>query len=128
MVAQRMREIAVAAGLCFMIGACEAPDSVDKAKYDVIQLPFPSDWTAFPITRSDAIKKMYVEVRAMTESQKNRIEGHEKFLRFLAQMQPGDELWFFSTPARYWELLFGREGYVILRNGTEVDRYTILMN
>ncbi len=39
---------------------------------------------------------------------------------FLEQLQPDDELWFFSSPATCWDRFAGRAGYCTVRNGRSV--------
>ena len=43
-------------------------------------------------------------------------------------MQPGDELWWFSTSKESWSRLCGRAGYVVLRDGQQVAHLTLIMN
>jgi hypothetical protein len=45
-----------------------------------------------------------------------------------AAMQPGDELWIWSTAEWTWESLMGRGGYAIVRNGEPVDFIMTEMN
>ncbi|MBV9969519.1 MAG: ribosomal protein L7/L12 [Xanthobacteraceae bacterium] len=40
------------------------------------------------------------------------------------QMQPGDEIWSYSSPPVFWENMCGRGGYAVVRNGEIV--YTVL--
>lgn len=108
-----------------------------------LPIPFPGSWTAYPITLDQAqgMREMNLKRRIaviekiaqkhpeiVAESQVFQQESDQEFLNFSRRMRPGDELWYFSTPKAYWEGLFGRAGYVIVRNGKEVDRYTTLMN
>jgi hypothetical protein len=46
----------------------------------------------------------------------------------LAQMQPGDELWEFSTPTMFWENLAGQKGVALVRNGEVISQLVTLMN
>ena len=46
----------------------------------------------------------------------------------LAQMQPGDELWEFSTSGHSWEHLAGRAGIALVRNGKDICSVTTKMN
>ena len=43
-------------------------------------------------------------------------------------MQPGDELWWFSTSKESWSRLCGRAGYVVLRDGQQVAHLVLIMN
>jgi hypothetical protein len=57
-----------------------------------------------------------------------REESDRNWSAFVKQMQPGDELWFFSSPRASWAWLAGRKGYAIVRNGKKVDSYITRMN
>ncbi|MCP4344040.1 MAG: hypothetical protein GY795_00760 [Desulfobacterales bacterium] len=39
---------------------------------------------------------------------------------FIAELLPGDELWFYRLPTEYWQHLQGHQGYVIIRNGRKI--------
>lgn len=41
---------------------------------------------------------------------------------------PGEELRWFSSPARDWEMLAGRSGYEILKDGVVIERVVTVMN
>lgn len=45
-----------------------------------------------------------------------------------AEMQPGDEVWTWSTPRWTWENLCGRGGLALVRDGKPVDHVMTLMN
>lgn len=45
-----------------------------------------------------------------------------------AQMQPGDELWWFSTSAQTWKDLRGRAGIELVRHGKPIAVIITLMN
>lgn len=49
----------------------------------------------------------------------------ERFRGFLAQIQPGDELWSFSTGFRGKG---GCLGYAVVRNGKAIDHYITLIS
>lgn len=57
-----------------------------------------------------------------------KIRETEEWKKFEAQMQKGDELWFFSSPPDTWENLMGREGYAIFRNDKLIAGFTTLLN
>lgn len=46
----------------------------------------------------------------------------------LAKMQPGDELWTFSSPREDWERLTGWEGIALVRGGEVVGLLCTGMN
>src|SRR5580692_3825247 len=52
----------------------------------------------------------------------------ERWKPFIAQMQPGDELWHFSSPPETWANMAGRAGYAIVRDGVIVHSLMTLMN
>jgi hypothetical protein len=45
-----------------------------------------------------------------------------------ARMQPGDELWTFSTSAQSWQDLAGRAGVALVRHGEIIERLVTIMN
>ena len=51
-----------------------------------------------------------------------------KWVPFVSQMLPGDELWRFRSPDQTWANLAGRAGYAIVRNGTVVHSLVTLLN
>jgi len=53
---------------------------------------------------------------------------HEDWRRLKAQMQPGDELWKFCSPAINWEYMCGREGFALLRDGKAISAVITKMN
>ena len=44
------------------------------------------------------------------------------------RMQPGDELWSWSTPPWTWQNLCGRGGLAIVRDGKPIDHWMTVMN
>ena len=46
----------------------------------------------------------------------------------MAQRREGDRLFAFSSPARSWEMLAGRAGYALVRDGEIVDSLVTMMN
>jgi hypothetical protein len=45
-----------------------------------------------------------------------------------AEMQPGDELWTFSSPPASWQGLAGRAGIALVRNGVPIKMLLGAMN
>lgn len=43
-------------------------------------------------------------------------------------MQPGDELWSFTSPSETWEQEMGTAGYIIVRDGCQDEGCVTLMN
>ena len=56
--------------------------------------------------------------------------GHMNYrwLEIKSQMLPGDELWRFSSPMPTWQLLMGRAGISLVRDGEIVDSMILMMN
>ena len=48
--------------------------------------------------------------------------------RLLAVMQPGDEIWEFSSASKIWEHMCGRAGVTLVRNGEIVSSVVTSMN
>ena len=44
----------------------------------------------------------------------------EKWTAFVDQMEPSDELWFFTSPPELWQRLSGVAGYAIVRDGRPI--------
>ena len=44
------------------------------------------------------------------------------------EMQPGDEIWRFSSPGKDWEDLAGRGGVALVRNGVPIKVIVTVMN
>ncbi len=44
------------------------------------------------------------------------------------QVLPGDEIWTFDSPDRFWRQGMGHQGIVLVRSGAYVDSYTVAMN
>lgn len=53
---------------------------------------------------------------------------NDRWQDLLAPMQPGDEIWEFSSPPETWQRLSGRAGLALVRNGEIVDTLTTAMN
>ena len=51
-----------------------------------------------------------------------------QMIEFFAKMQPGDELWWWSSPEESWLTLRGACGYSIRRGGETVDSFTVAVN
>jgi hypothetical protein len=52
-------------------------------------------------------------------------QGYEDLF---AKMNPGDELWKFSSPRGSWACLAGRAGVALVRKGEVVDAVITIMN
>jgi hypothetical protein len=51
---------------------------------------------------------------------------NDQWRAFLAQMQEGDELWIFCSPAESWEHMAGRGGIAVVRHGKVVGTFVTL--
>jgi hypothetical protein len=45
-----------------------------------------------------------------------------------AKMEPGDEVWFWSTDQESWERLMGWEGMALVRHGEIIDFFLTALN
>jgi hypothetical protein len=53
---------------------------------------------------------------------------NDQWQALIAQMQPGDELWEWSTSPESWANLAGRAGIALVRNGEVIDSFMTAMN
>lgn len=53
---------------------------------------------------------------------------YPEWKQLLAQQQPGDELWTFSSSNESWEEMAGRKGIALVRQGEVVDHIVTEMN
>ena len=82
------------------------------------------DWLQSRCTL-EAIKAADDTAKADDEQTSDEKSARPRVWQELAQhMQPGDELWEYSSPSVFWENMCGRAGYAIVRNGAVV--YTVL--
>jgi hypothetical protein len=51
-----------------------------------------------------------------------------RWRELITQMQDGDELWEYTSPAETWANMAGRAGYALVREGKIVGQITTLMN
>ena len=86
---------------------------------------FPLDWIA-------ATPNTIAEIRATldpTELPASFLEAISSILDQVTElMQPGDQLYKFTSPPETWEKKMGTAGYVIIRNGAIVHRVMSAMN
>ena len=65
---------------------------------------------------------------------KNRAKGLispedcPEWRKFKSLIQEGDELWCFTSPPKFFFHCAGSMGYVIIRNGEQVDNFVAIMN
>jgi hypothetical protein len=53
---------------------------------------------------------------------------NREWVALLAKIQPGDEVWFWSTDDESWRRMMGWEGMALLRAGEVVDSFLTAMN
>lgn len=53
---------------------------------------------------------------------------NQQWVSMLGKMQPGDEVWFWSTDEESWRRLQGWQGMALVRSGEVVDLFTTGMN
>jgi hypothetical protein len=82
--------------------------------------------------REDWIPRQWLGRETSLEEIESAPYPNELWLRewreFMSQMQPGDQLRWFSSPDEAWRLLAGRAGYAIVRQGEVVDAFIIILN
>jgi len=84
----------------------------------------PKEWLQKPISVAEA-EAAYPGIR---DDRVKRFPDAAKPFGFMnaeweslkAEMQPGDELWTFSSPPESWQDLAGRAGIALVRNGAPV--------
>jgi hypothetical protein len=64
------------------------------------------------MAKEQAIYDSLVDRPKVQEDFKNKFWGP-----FMEHYQDGDEIWTFSSPDMHWQMLMGRAGNAILRNG-----------
>jgi hypothetical protein len=53
---------------------------------------------------------------------------HDQWMKLVNQMQPGDELWEYSSKKEDWDELIGESGIALVRNGKTIDTIVTRMN
>jgi hypothetical protein len=98
------------------------------------QRPLPREAlvTRLAVRERDVLRLDQEALRLMAES-----ERHDPVLqcwipaetqRFATDMDPGDELWTWSSPEWTWQDMMGRAGYAIVRNGEPIRYWMSIMN
>ena len=98
----------------------EAADSASG----VAASPIPKEWLQKSITVAEA----EAAYPGITDDRVQRFPDAAKPFGFengewealKAQMQPGDELWTFASPAESWQHLAGRSGIALVRDGNPI--------
>jgi hypothetical protein len=104
--------------------------AVRAAEPDEIFLP--PQWLQQRISVADA-ERMYTPVaddRADRAPELRKPFGfrNAQWEKLKAQMQPGDEIWTFSSPAQSWQDLAGRSGVVLVRDKKIIAEIVVMMN
>jgi len=87
----------------------------------------------------DSSPSPYTKKVSVLEAQKNHMEtldnkkvlfagNEDRWQAMLSIIQDGDELWEYTSPAEMWEMLAGREGIVLVRDGKVIDDLLLVMN
>jgi hypothetical protein len=80
----------------------------------------------------DLISRWKIQVVTIADVEAGRTAfdkpGGREWERFKANIQPGDEVWYFCSPGETWEQLMGWRGYAIFRKGRLVEHYTTAEN
>lgn len=92
----------------------------------------PKEWLQKPISIAEA----EAAYPGITDDRVKRFPDAAKPFGFMnadwealkAEMQPGDELWTFSSPPASWQGLAGRSGIALVRNGAPVNILLGAMN
>jgi len=86
----------------------------------------PESWLKERLHTTDANELFERELLSLglsdSDMQELRTEGPsprfaEAWRRFVGQMVPGDELWWFESPPETWKGLAGSAGYALVRSG-----------
>lgn len=98
-----------------------------------------TEWLVEQCTSTDprAIRLKEMAALELSEANKNKLLERSKEFRawvetkwipFISEMSPGDELWRFRSPPGSWDRLCGAAGYSIVRDGTIVTLLVTLRN
>ena len=97
--------------------------------------PFPSQWIIRTATTQE-IEHKIDEIVASVQDGKIpesavrdvRASVEDPWLRVKKQMRPGDTLWYYKSPPETWAGLYGREGYLLVRDCRVVADYLFAEN
>ena len=107
-----------------------APDATRSGVLSVGDDLYPIEWLDKPITL-EAAERAYMPPRDDRSDPAPRKPfgfNNAQWEELKAHMQPGDELWTFSSPADSWQHLAGRAGVALVRNKKVVGAIVTLMN
>ena len=84
--------------------------------------PVPTEWL---IRRLSSIRAAEAEMR------KDRVGHHisgPQWRHLKRSWRPGDEIWYFDSPPETWQVLAGRRGYALVRDGVAFESSTTMLN
>lgn len=93
----------------------------------------PKEWLTGKLEVKEIVEKESVQQRweRLQNPQSNvKIAVSLEFVKsmFGSSMEENDEIWKFSSPPDSWQLLCGRSGYALVRNGVVIDTFITMMN
>ena len=88
----------------------------------------PKKWLKRKIAIEDAEKNHMVNDRRLGSEPVPFGFQRDAWLQLKAKMQPGDELWEFSSSEESWKHLAGRAGFCIVRQGEVIYSLVTIMS
>ena len=88
----------------------------------------PLEWLIERTTENEAESKNMVRVEKLGPEPIPFGYQNGHWQEFLSTMEPGDELWNYSSPPESWKNLAGRAGIALVRRGKIIANITTLMN
>ena len=85
-------------------------------------------WDAFMAWRHEVVSVEHVETQPIFGREEPVHADWQKWQSLKKQMQPGDGLWTFNSPPRFWQQGMGWEGIVLVRLGICIDVCVTSMN
>jgi hypothetical protein len=80
-------------------------------------------------------KSLLIRKAAVSEWEaENMVDGlpfggcNREWVAMLGKMEPGDEVWFWSTDEESWRRLMGWEGMALVRAGEVIDSFLTALN
>ena len=90
--------------------------------------PMHSDWLKKKVTVAEAEAEHLVRNDNLGPDPVPFGFMNQEWTQLVAGMQPGDELWEFSSPADTWQHLCGRARFAVVRGGKVVNSIVTCMN
>jgi hypothetical protein len=76
---------------------------------------------SFMAWRRERVTAAFVDTHSILDHAEPFGEAFEEWHRLKQQMEPGDELWTFCSPAEEWDNHMGWQGLVLVRDGNLFD-------